>query len=166
MSATMTESFATMSPSRETPIFSQMRAGAFERAPRLRSPAGITARAEYEVVAEYSPEAGQAALGPLLALAEPPTAVLVGSDTQAQGVLEAARRLGYQVPTDLSVVGYNDIEVAPYLGLTTVHVPMYEMGQRGGELLLALLGRPAQPPEPIRLPAELIVRTTTGPRPE
>jgi DNA-binding LacI/PurR family transcriptional regulator len=127
--------------------------------------AGIAPPPGYEVVADYSPEAGQAALGPLLDLAEPPTAVLVGSDTQAIGVLEAARRLGRQVPADLSVVGYNDIEIAPYLGLTTVHVPMYEMGRRGGELLLALLGRAAVPSAPIRLPATLIVRTTTGPAP-
>lgn len=125
--------------------------------------AGLPLRPAYEVVTDYSPEAGQAALAPLLALPDPPTAVLVGSDTQALGVLAAARELGVRVPEDLSVVGYNDIEIAPYLGLTTVRVPMAEMGRLGGNRLLQQVDRVAPPVETAILPAELIVRATTGP---
>jgi DNA-binding LacI/PurR family transcriptional regulator len=126
---------------------------------------GLAVRPGYEVVTDYSPEAGQAALGPLLALPVPPTALLVGSDSQALGVLAAARDRGVRVPEDLSIVGYNDIEVAPYLGLTTVRVPMCEMGRQGGALLLAQLERSAARPASVCLPAELIVRATTGPVP-
>ena len=92
------------------------------------------------------------------------SAVLVGSDTQALGVLTAARARGVRVPEDLAIVGYNDIEIAPYLELTTVRVPMCDMGRRGGELLLAQLER-ALPPVEVTLPAELIVRATSGPCP-
>ena len=61
-------------------------------------------------------------------------------DTQALGVLEAARFEGFDVPGDLSVVGFDDIEVAPYVGLTTVHQPLEDSGRRGVERLVAALG--------------------------
>lgn len=127
--------------------------------------AGLPLNPTYALVTEYTPEAAQPALGALLALPEPPTAVLTGSDSQALGVLRAARQLGRRVPADLSVVGYNDIDVALYLGLTTVHVPMYDMGRAGSELLLDLLDRPATVTEPLCFPADLVIRETTGPAP-
>jgi DNA-binding LacI/PurR family transcriptional regulator len=126
--------------------------------------AGVPPRPEYERVTDWGPEAGAAAAAELLALPEPPTAVFAGSDSQALGVLEAARRARRRVPEDLAVVGYNDIEVAAYLGLTTVHVPMRELGRRGVELLLRVVEQPATPPEQLRLPAELVVRRSSGAR--
>jgi DNA-binding LacI/PurR family transcriptional regulator len=117
------------------------------------------------VITDFSPEAGGAALNRLLALPDPPTAVFVGSDTQAIGVLEAARQGGYRVPDDLSVLGYNDIEVAQYLGLSTLRVPMRAMGQQGVQLLLATLAGSSAAPAHICLPAEVVVRLTTGPVP-
>jgi LacI family transcriptional regulator len=124
--------------------------------------AGLKARPEYEHVTDFSPQAGADALRRLLALRNPPTAVFAGSDSQAIGILEAARQAGRRVPDDLAVVGYNDVEVAAYLGLTTVHIPMREMGQYGVELLLQAVERPEALPERIVLPAELIVRRTSG----
>ncbi len=124
--------------------------------------AGLPLCPAYEMVADFSPEAGLEALHTLLALPQPPTAIFVGSDAQAVGVLQGARQLGCRVPEDLSIVGYNDIELAPYLGLTTVRVPMYEMGRRGVALLLAQLDDPPPVPVQERLPAELVLRTTTG----
>ena len=56
-----------------------------------------------------------------------------------------ARRLGRRIPEDLAVVGYNDVELARYLGLSTVHIPMREMGRRGADLLLERLADPAAP---------------------
>ena len=130
--------------------------------------AGLHPAPQHEIVADFSPEAGMAALDALLGVPEPPTAVFVGSDTQAVGVLETARRRGRRVPGDVSVIGYNDIEMARYLGLTTVHVPMREMGRQGAELLLATLDQPGRPPRRIELPTELVVRRTCAPpgRPE
>jgi DNA-binding LacI/PurR family transcriptional regulator len=112
---------------------------------------------------DYSPEAGAAAMEALLRLREPPTAVFAGSDSQAVGVLDVARQHGLRVPEDISVVGYNDIEIAPYLGLTTMRVPMRELGRRGVEMLVQVLENSDSPPERIQLPAELVVRRTTGP---
>src|SRR5919204_1932742 len=126
--------------------------------------AGVPPRSEYERVTDWGPEAGAAAAAELLALAEPPTAVFAGSDSQALGVLEAARQARRRVPEDLAVVGYNDIEVATYLGLTTVRVPMRELGRRGVELLLRVIDQPETPPVQVRLPAELVIRRSSGAR--
>lgn len=89
-----------------------------------------------------------------------PTAIFAASDTQALGVLEAAEELGVDVPGDLSVVGYDDIELARYAGLTTVAQPLEESGTRGAELLLAALDGAAAGGR--QLPIELVVRTTTA----
>lgn len=73
----------------------------------------------------------------VLAVDEPPTAVMCANDRAAAGVLLAAARLGLRVPEDLSVVGYDDDpNVAPQLGLSTVGLPHRQMGERAIELLL------------------------------
>lgn len=99
----------------------------------------------------------------MLGLPKPPTAIFAASDTQAMGVLQAARELSRQVPEDLSVIGYDDIEVAEYLGLTTIRQLLFESGQRGVELLLATLENPTSPAVLEILPNELIIRSTTAP---
>ena len=78
-------------------------------------------------------------------------------------MLEAARGLGIDVPGHLSVIGFDDIEIAAYAGLTTVRQPLFESGRRGAELLLqALAGEPA-PCRVETLPLDLVVRGTSGP---
>jgi DNA-binding LacI/PurR family transcriptional regulator len=124
--------------------------------------AGVRPRPDYERVTDVSPQAGAAALRELLGLRNPPTAIFAGSDSQAIGVLEAARQAGRRVPEDLAVVGYNDIEVAAYLGLTTVRIPMREMGRYGVELLVQAIDHPEAPPQRVVLPAELVIRATSG----
>jgi len=99
----------------------------------------------------------------LLGLREPPTAVFASSDTQALGVLEAAGLAGFRVPEDLSVVGFDDIEVAPYAGLSTVSQPLQESGTCGAELLLAALGSDSLAPVRRQLPLTLVPRRSSGP---
>ena len=96
----------------------------------------------------------------LLAGDDPPTAIFAGSDSQALGVLEAAEAAGFDVPGDLSVVGFDDVEVARYVGLTTVAQPLEESGMRGARLLLkALEGAPRSAQ---RLELRLVARATTA----
>ena len=117
----------------------------------------------YVMVEDFSPEGGARGLQLLAELPDRPTAVLTGSDMQAMGVLDTARRLGWRIPEDLSVVGYHDIELAQYLGLTTVRVPMRELGRRGVELLVDAIEHPERQPQTILLPTELVVRRTCAP---
>jgi LacI family transcriptional regulator, galactose operon repressor len=132
---------------------------------RALANAGIEAREDYVREGTRLPHVARAIATELLSLPEPPTAVFAASDTQAIGVLEAARGLGIDVPGRLSVIGFDDIEVAGYVGLTTVRQPLLESGRRGAKLLLdALAGRTVAPLQEL-LPLELVVRGTTGPAP-
>jgi LacI family transcriptional regulator len=67
------------------------------------------------------------------------------------------------VPDDISVVGFDDIEVASYVGLTTVHQPLAESGQRAVERLLGLVQDEGSQPHEERLELSLMVRRTTAP---
>jgi LacI family transcriptional regulator, galactose operon repressor len=99
----------------------------------------------------------------LLALGRRPTAIFAASDVQAFGVLDAAARAGLAVPEDLSVIGFDDIELAAAIGLTTVRQPLRESGQLGARLLLSALDGGA--PTPPALPELTVVtrRTVAAP---
>ena len=99
----------------------------------------------------------------LMALPEPPTAIVASSDVQAVGVLEAAQSLGRRVPDDLSVVGYDDIDIAPFLGLTTVRQPLERSGDRAAEIVLQAMNAARRPTLHETLELELVVRSTTRP---
>jgi DNA-binding LacI/PurR family transcriptional regulator len=92
-----------------------------------------------------------------------PTAIFAASDTQALGVLAAAHEAGLNVPDDLSIIGYDDIEAADYVGLTTVRQQLVESGRRGAELVLTELALRSDPAPVISLSPELVVRSTTAP---
>ena len=124
---------------------------------------GIPINPKYQLQGDHSrAEAYRLALR-MLSMPDRPTAIFAASDTQAMGVVQAARELGLDIPEDVSVIGYDDIEIAEYLGLTTIRQLLYQSGQIGVELLLDMLDHLKA--EPIRkiLPTELIVRSTTAP---
>ena len=132
---------------------------------RALAAAGIEVREDYVREGTRLPHVARAVAAELLSLPDRPTAVFAASDTQAIGVLEAARALEIAVPGELSVIGFDDIEVAAHVGLTTVRQPLMESGRRGAKLLLdALAGHPVGPLREL-LPLELVVRDTTGPAP-
>jgi len=111
--------------------------------------------------------AGGAQVGQqLLALSSPPTAVFCFNDMAAMGVLHALERAGLETPRDCSVVGFDDLELASYFcpPLTTVRQPSYQIGQRAMRMLLKLIQGESDVEAEI-LPAELVIRETTGPVP-
>jgi DNA-binding LacI/PurR family transcriptional regulator len=99
----------------------------------------------------------------MLGGSERPTAIFAASDTQALGVIAAAHEVGLNVPDDLSIVGYDDVEAADYVGLTTVRQQLSESGRRGAELLLAEIEHRSETAQVARLAPELVVRATTAP---
>jgi LacI family xylobiose transport system transcriptional regulator len=112
-------------------------------------------------------EAGYAAGRELLALPDRPTAVFAGNDLQALGVYEAARELGLRIPDELSVVGFDDLPLARWVGppLTTVRQPLVEMAETATQLALDL-GRGRRPAAPrVDLATTLVVRNSTAPPP-
>ena len=98
----------------------------------------------------------------LLRLPEPPTAIFAASDTQAMGVLSAAETAGRQVPGELSVIGFDDIEMAALVGLSTVRQPLRESGARGAARLCTLLHGGSVRPVRETLPLEVVARRSTG----
>jgi LacI family transcriptional regulator len=113
---------------------------------------------------DFSPEGGLAAAAGLLALADPPTAIFAGSDQQAFGVYEAARRRGLRVPEDLSVVGFDGLPAARWASppLTTVWQPLAEMGSTATQMLGELIEARSLHPNRVELSTELIVRQSTA----
>ncbi len=98
----------------------------------------------------------------LLKSSDPPSAIFAASDTQAVGVLAAADRLGVRVPDQLSVVGFDDIESAAFLQLSTVHQPLDLSGAEGARRLCALLRGERIRPLRQELPIELIARGSSA----
>lgn len=128
--------------------------------------AGLELRPEYVKYNVHLRSAARQGATELFALSEPPTGIVTASDVQATGVIEAARATGRRVPEMLSIVGYDDIELASHIGLTTVRQPLEESGQRGAEILLGELANGKRTnPFNERLQLELVVRGTTGPAP-
>lgn len=112
----------------------------------------------------YAMAEGRSALRTLLGVRDRPTAVICGNDILAFGVMAEARAAGLRIPQDLSITGFDDLELAAQFhpGLTTVRAPAAEMGALAAEYLLAQLDSMSVP-ECRELEAQLIVRGSTAP---
>jgi LacI family transcriptional regulator len=89
-----------------------------------------------------------------------PLAIFAATDLQAITILKEARKLGLRVPKDVAVIGFDDIDMAEYFGLTTVHQPLDESGRIGAELLISRLTDPSQTIQHIQLPLSIVERET------
>ncbi|MDZ4078911.1 substrate-binding domain-containing protein [Hydrocarboniphaga sp.] len=114
----------------------------------------------------YSIEAGREALRKAMALKPRPTALICATDLLAAGALAEARAMGIQVPQQLSISGFDDIEIASLLDppLTTLQVRTSEIGRASGEALLAAIKGKVSPT--VEIETTLKVRGSTGPAPQ
>jgi LacI family transcriptional regulator, galactose operon repressor len=110
----------------------------------------------------HGPANAEALAAELLALPDRPSAIFAASDTQAMGVLTAADRCGVQVPGQLSVIGFDDIESAALLGLSTVRQPLEHSGAEGARRLCALLRAERVTPLRQQLALEVVHRSSTA----
>lgn len=111
---------------------------------------------------DFARAGGRRATDSLLRVEKSPTAIFAANDLMAFGAMEAAEAAGRRVPDDLSVVGFDDIPEARLTrpALTTVRQPLYEMGARAVELLLAQIGGHELSETRVVLPTELVPRDT------
>ncbi len=124
----------------------------------------IEIRPELEVPGNFSLAGGAEAMVDLLSMHQPPTAVFAFSDEMAIGALKTIRDMNLRVPEDISVIGFDDQDIAQYVGLTTVRQPVAEYGERAAALLLKRLDEPDARDLPhIELNTQLVIRSTTGP---
>jgi LacI family transcriptional regulator len=115
---------------------------------------------ELIVPGDFSTATGyERAIG-LLSLENPPTAIFAANDQSAIGVYQAAEERGLCIPDDLSVVGFDNISEAKYLGLTTVDQFLAEMGYVAVQMLLKLINdEPLE--EPVhKIPTKLVERNS------
>jgi LacI family transcriptional regulator len=101
----------------------------------------------------------------LLRLPDPPTAIVAGNDVAAFGVLDAIRAAGLSAPSDVSVVGFDDIPDAQWTHppLTTVRQPMRDMGKVATRMLLDAINDLENTGGKVELPADLVIRSSTAP---
>jgi DNA-binding LacI/PurR family transcriptional regulator len=127
--------------------------------------AGLPTAGELIRPDDFCTEGGRRQARELLALAQPPTAIVAGNDPQAFGVLQALGERGLRAPGDLSVVGFDDVPVASWAtpALTTVRQPLAAMAATAFRMLHARPG--AGEPHHIELATTLVIRESTGPPP-
>ncbi|MEQ3549950.1 LacI family DNA-binding transcriptional regulator [Pseudonocardia nematodicida] len=129
---------------------------------RALADAGVGIDPALVVSVPWSPEGGARAMGQLLGLSDPPTAVYAHSDEVAVGAVGTLRRTGLQVPRDVSVIGIDDHPLAALTDLSTVAQPVFEQGAEAGRMVLAgLLGEPVE--ERVTVPTHLVIRGSTAP---
>lgn len=128
---------------------------------------GLKLGADMVVEGGYTFASGQAAAEALLALPEKPTAIFAGNDEMATGAYVAVREAGLRIPEDISIVGFDDTPIAGRLwpGMTTVRLPIREMGHAAARLLLDTANG-ARRTTHLGFAPELVVRnSTSSPRP-
>ncbi|MER5731511.1 LacI family DNA-binding transcriptional regulator [Streptomyces sp. NPDC002138] len=141
---------------------SRARAGGYRAALDM---AGVAHDPELVRAGDFHHEAGRRAGLELLSLPDRPTAVFAGNDLQALGLYEAARELGLRIPEDLSVVGFDDLPLARWVGppLTTVRQPLTAMAEVAARMVIDL-ARGARPATlRVDLATSLVVRSSTAP---
>lgn len=126
---------------------------------------GVLPSSELVVEGDFESPTGYAAALRLLALSEPPTAIFASNDNMAFGVLQAARERGLSPPDDLSIVGFDDTELARMVTprLTTVRQPLAELGRTAVNLLARLLDGQRVEALRVELATRLVVRESTAP---
>jgi LacI family transcriptional regulator len=127
---------------------------------------GLAYRDEYVAYGDFYVDSGHREMARLLALPEPPTAVVAASDLMALGAIRAVNEAGRSVPDDVSVVGFDDIQLAGHVHppLTTLRQDKAGLGAEAGRALMALIGGEGDVPDAVTLPVELVVRgSTTAP---
>ena len=126
---------------------------------------GLAYRDEYVTYGDFYAESGREQTARLLQLEDRPTAIFAAADMMAIGALRAVAEAGLRVPEDISIVGFDDIQLAPHINppLTTMRQDKLGLGAAAGDALVArIAGDPGRDPL-LRLPVELVVRGSTAP---
>ncbi|MBM4458912.1 MAG: LacI family transcriptional regulator [Chloroflexi bacterium] len=134
---------------------------AYRRALRA---AGLPYEKQLIVQCGPNPDDGACGARRLLDLSPRPTAILGVNDLMAMGALQAAHERGLAVPADLSVAGFDDIDLAEHLTppLTTLRANGETIGRQVATLLFQRLSDPERPQQRVAIPTELVVRGSTG----
>jgi LacI family transcriptional regulator len=128
----------------------------------------IVPRPEFIKVGNYRITGGVAAITELLSLEDRPTAVLAANDLTAIGAMRAAMKMGFSIPDDVSIIGFDDIEMSDIVHppLTTLRLPRFELAKAFFDALEYLKNNPHAQGEQHNVKTTLVVRESTGPAPK
>ena len=123
---------------------------------------GVEWNPDYEIRGDFNIYTSEIAMESFLRRKKLPTALFCHSDEMAFGALKAIRKKGMRVPEDISVIGFDDHEIAQYVGLTTVSQPPQFEGQMAAAAAIAEISNPTMERKNIVVPTSLVVRDTTA----
>ena len=129
---------------------------------RTLGEAGVRFDPTHERVGDFSALGGYEAMQALLTLPKPPTAVFAMSDEMAMGAMRASAEAGMRVPGDMSIVGFDDVDWAFTVGLTTVRQDATELGAIAARLMIERLEGKARDRQLVTVPTELVVRSSAA----
>ncbi|WP_316976950.1 LacI family DNA-binding transcriptional regulator [Shumkonia mesophila] len=120
--------------------------------------------ADRVLLGEFTVEWGEQAADRILADGLPPDAVVCGNDLIAAGVIRTLRARGLDVPGDIAVTGFDDIELCRFIepAITTVHQPLRDIGTEGARRLFARIEGTSGPAARVRIRPSLVVRASSG----
>jgi DNA-binding LacI/PurR family transcriptional regulator len=124
--------------------------------------AGLALNPDYQYQASSNFEQGQQVALDLLTLPDPPTAIFSHSDKLALGIIRAARKLKVEIPDNVSILSYEDTELAQAAQITAVRQHLFESGVQGVKVLLNQIDNQDSSPTCFQLPVELVIRQTTA----
>jgi LacI family transcriptional regulator, repressor for deo operon, udp, cdd, tsx, nupC, and nupG len=124
--------------------------------------AGIAVDPSLVTTVDWGGLQGAEAMGELLSVREPPTAVYTHSDEVALGAMRTLRRAGIRIPEDISVIGIDDHPLAELTDLTTVRQPVRQQGVLAGQMVLGLL-QGEEIEQAVTVPTRLVIRRSTAP---
>jgi LacI family transcriptional regulator len=122
--------------------------------------AGVELDEELIVPGDFTQKTAHKCARQLLTLSNPPTAIFAVNDQSAIGTFQAAEELGIRIPSDLSVVGFDNISEAKYLGLTTVDQFLADMGYVAVQMLIKLINGEPLELEIHKMQTKLVERTS------
>lgn len=126
---------------------------------------GLAIRDDWILQGDFTLESGLRCAQAWMAMADRPTALVCASDEMACGFISEIQRHGLRVPKDVSIVGFDDIELVAHLtpALTTIRQPRGQIGETAARVMLALMAGDTPPQDAIVLPVTLIKRDSTQP---
>ena len=124
--------------------------------------AGVEFNPDFDIRGDYNIYTAELAMQSFLRRKKLPTAIFCHSDEMAFGAIKAIRERGMRIPEDISVIGFDDHELATYVGLTTVAQPPQFEGQMAAAAAIAEVADPSLARKKINIPINLIVRSTTA----
>lgn len=127
--------------------------------------ANIDYDASLVIEGNWMEEAGEKALRQFMQLQQPPSAIVAANDLMAVGAVIAAKQMGYNVPDDISIIGFDDIPIASAItpALTTLRQPIQELGHEAATMMLQLLQGKQVAHQHQKLPLEMVIRHSTAP---